>query len=62
MKMGSASVLNDSKVMQVIKLIFVRFDKLATKLMSLANLNRTVHLPTYNMLIGKEALELRASV
>ena len=61
MKAGAASVLNDSKVMQVAKFIFVRFDKLATKLMSLANLNRTVHLATYNMLIGKEALELRAA-
>lgn len=32
----------------------------ATKLMSLSNLNRTVHLPTYNKLMGEESLSLRA--
>ena len=32
----------------------------ATKLLSLSNLNRTVHLPTYNRLIREEALALRA--
>ena len=32
----------------------------ATKLLSLSNLNRTVHLPTYNGLIREEALALRA--
>ena len=30
----------------------------ATKLLNLANLNRTVHLPTYNKLIGETALAL----
>ena len=32
----------------------------AARLAALANLNRTVHLPTYNKLIGEEALALRA--
>ena len=33
-----------------------RVDMLATKLSSLCNLNRTVHLPTYNRLIGEAAM------
>ena len=33
-----------------------KIERMATKVMSLANLNRTVHLPTYNKLIGEEAL------
>ena len=61
MQLGSEAVLKDTKLMQVAKFLFARFDKLATKLMSLANLNRTVHLPTYNLLIGKATLELRAA-
>ena len=32
----------------------------AAKLAALASLNRAVHLPTYNRLIGEEALALRA--
>ena len=32
----------------------------AAGLAALASLNRTVHLPTYNTLIGEEALALRA--
>jgi len=38
------------------------FYQAATKLMSLSNLNRTVHLPTYNKLIGEEALNLNADL
>ena len=34
--------------------------QLATKIMSVCNINRTVHLPTYNKLIGEQALGLRA--
>ena len=34
--------------------------QLAARLAALANLNRTVHLPTYNKLIGEEALRLHA--
>lgn len=36
--------------------------RLSTKIMSLANLNRTVHLPTYNKLIGEETLNLKAEI
>jgi len=36
------------------------FSQAATKLMALANMNRTVHLPTYNKLIGEEAQKLSA--
>lgn len=35
-------------------------DATATKLCSIANLNRTVHLPTYNTLIREAAAELNA--
>jgi hypothetical protein len=56
---GSASVLGDYKFMQTASPLFVRFEALATKLMSLAHLNRTVHLPTYNRLIGEAALAIR---
>ncbi len=38
-----------------------RIEALAIKLMALANLNRTIHLPTYNRLIGEAALAMRAA-
>lgn len=38
--------------------LFPRFEALAARLMSLAQLNRTVHLQTYNLLIGEAALSL----
>ena len=58
---GSAAALHEDPSVRAAKPLFVRLDKLATKLTSLANLNRTVHLPTYNRLIGAAALELRAA-
>lgn len=39
-----------------------RVEALATKLMSLSNLNRTVHLPTYNRLLGVASLDLQADL
>jgi hypothetical protein len=38
-----------------------RVEMLATRLLALCNLNRTVHLPTYNLLIGQAALERSAA-
>ena len=57
MRSGQPRVLHDTRFMQAAKPLFDRIEKLATKLMSLANLNRTVHLPTYNRLIGKAAID-----
>ena len=34
----------------------------AAKLLSLGNINRAVHLPTYNRLIREEAVALRAEM
>jgi hypothetical protein len=62
MRTGGVGVLSKYKFMQVAKPLFVRFDKLATMLTSLANLNRTVHLPTYNKLIGEETLQMQAAM
>ena len=56
MSSGQARVLHETRFIQPAKPLFARIQKLSTKLMSLANLNRTVRLPTYNMLIGKAAL------
>ena len=39
--------------------IVPRIDKMAQRVLSLANLNRTVHLPTYNLVIGETALGLK---
>ena len=50
----------DMRAFAQARTILPRVDMLATRLMSLCNLNRTVHLPTYNRLIGAAALE-RAS-
>ena len=49
----------DLKFINASRALIPRIEKAATKLMSLANLNRTVHLPTYNKLIGEEALNLK---
>ena len=57
MRSGQLRVLQDTRFIQAAKPLFARIEKLAVKLMSLANLNRTVHLPTYNRLIGKAAIE-----
>ena len=56
---GRAAVLHEDPSVRAAKPLFVRLEKLAVKLTSLANLNRTVHLPTYNKFIGIAALELR---
>ena len=58
---GSAAALHEDPSVRAAKPLFARLDRLATKLASLANLNRTVHLPTYNKLIGAAALELQAA-
>jgi len=57
MKDGKVPV--DLKFINASRALIPRIEKAATKLMSLANLNRTVHLPTYNKLIGEEALNLK---
>jgi hypothetical protein len=57
MSSGQTRVLHDTRSIQAAKPLFGRIQCLATKLMALANLNRTVHLPTYNKLIGKAALD-----
>ena len=57
MSSGQSRVLHDTRSIQAAKPLFGRIERLATKLMALANLNRTVHLPTYNKLIGKAALD-----
>jgi hypothetical protein len=54
---GQGRVLHDTRFLQAATPLFGRIERLATKLMALANLNRTVHLPTYNKLIGKAALD-----
>jgi hypothetical protein len=56
MQTGQTRVLQDTRFMQAARPMFVRIEQLATKLTSLSNLNRTVHLPTYNKLIGEAAL------
>jgi hypothetical protein len=57
MREGQGRVLHETRFLQAAKPLFGRIERLATKLMALANLNRTVHLPTYNKLIGKAALD-----
>jgi hypothetical protein len=54
---GQGRVLHDTRFLQAATPLFGRIERLAAKLMALANLNRTVHLPTYNKLIGKAALD-----
>lgn len=56
MMTGKTLGLHENAFMQVAKPLFARIELLATKLMSLGNLNRTVHLPTYNKLVGEAAL------
>lgn len=53
------SHLKEIKFMQSAKPIFGRFEKFITKLTTLVNINRTVHMPTYNMLINKVACEIQ---
>jgi len=60
MKDGKVPV--DLKFINSARALVPRIEKAAMKLMSLSNLNRTVHLPTYNKLIGEEALNLSAEI
>jgi len=58
MKEGKVPV--DLQFINTARALVPRIDQAATKLMALANMNRTVHLPTYNKLIGEEAQKLSA--
>lgn len=59
MKMGQ--IADDaSKRLPPLAFLGKELEKTAIKLMALSNLNRTVHLPIYNKLIGEAALELKA--
>eukprot|EP00291_Cryptomonas_curvata_P026192 CAMPEP_0172174800 /NCGR_PEP_ID=MMETSP1050-20130122/13871_1 /TAXON_ID=233186 /ORGANISM="Cryptomonas curvata, Strain CCAP979/52" /LENGTH=643 /DNA_ID=CAMNT_0012846827 /DNA_START=422 /DNA_END=2354 /DNA_ORIENTATION=- len=58
MKEGKVPV--DMQFINAARVLIPRIDQAATKLMALANMNRTVHLPTYNKLIGEEAQKLSA--
>ena len=62
MRHGSLAAANDAggaRVLQIVEPLMWRIQSLATRLMALSNLNRTVHLPTYNQVIGDLARELR---
>lgn len=56
--MKDGKVDMQSRIAKVAPQVVADIEKTATKLMSLTNLNRTVHLPTYNLLIGEEARKL----
>ena len=59
-----AKLMRDGKIttecafLRCIKPLFPKIDKAANRLLMLANLNRTVHLPTYNKLIREQAVAL----
>lgn len=55
---GNSRMLHEMRFMQAARPLFARIEQFADKLRSLTNMNRTVHLPTYNLLIGKAAREL----
>jgi hypothetical protein len=46
----------DAKLMSVARPLIPLVEALATKLSSLANINRTIHTPTYNRLIAAAAV------
>lgn len=56
--MQSGSIASAAtKIIPAMRVLLPPIEKVALKLMALCNLNRTVHLPTYNKLIGEKALE-----
>ena len=60
METGEASGMHYFLTSTPAKALIPRIERGALRLRSLADLNRTVHLPTYNKLIGEEALALQA--
>jgi hypothetical protein len=58
--MKDSSSLHDINIINSVRAFIPRIEKAVTKLISLTNLNRTVHLLIYNKLIEEESLKLKA--
>ena len=48
-----------SKLMKPMVKLAPRIDSIVTRICTISNVNRTVHLPTYNTIILAEALKLK---
>lgn len=59
--MYDGKIPEDTHIIKNIKPLVPAIEETATQLRSLSNLNRTVHLPTYNKLIAEAALDLAAA-
>jgi hypothetical protein len=61
MRTGDArdGLLRTGSIFQAARPLFPRIEALATKLMAVANLNRTVHLQHYNRIIAAAGVAIR---
>jgi len=60
--MQSGSFTSQAKIVGNFRAFAPQIEKLATRIVSISNLNRVVHLSAYNKLIGEEALGCKAGL